>query len=607
MRVSDLRIGVKLGAAFFAVVLLTTVLGVIALVQMSRINSNAEAIATNLLPSVEQTGDLRVLFNRMRRSEAGMVTARSLVEVKAFSEQVALRAKDIEQVEKTYEPLINDPKEREIYDTYKKRKAEYAVLQAKLVEIANGVDFTSAETLELTGDALSMVYAGESEGAFVAVAETLGQMQALNSENARKASEEARQVFNMARISLLATLAVCVVLAALLGVGITRAVTRPAHHAVRAARAIAEGDLTTDVPAGGKDEMGQLLTALTHMRDNLARVVSGVRSNAEGVASASSQIASGNNDLSARTEQQASALEETAASMEELGSTVKQNADNARTANQLAVNASTVAVQGGDVVAEVVETMKGINESSNKIADIISVIDGIAFQTNILALNAAVEAARAGEQGRGFAVVASEVRSLAGRSAEAAKEIKSLITASVERVEQGTLLVDKAGTTMTEVVASIRRVTDIMGEISAASSEQSAGVGQVGEAVTQMDQATQQNAALVEEMAAAASALNAQAGELVNAVAVFKLDASQYTSAARPATAPMAVPAPARAAPAVAASKPAAAAVKTKPLASLGAPKRPAAAAASAPAASKPAAQPSAPAKGGSDDDWESF
>ncbi|MBX9834278.1 MAG: MCP four helix bundle domain-containing protein, partial [Burkholderiaceae bacterium] len=457
MKVSDLRIGVKLGAGFLAVVLLTTVLGVIALVQMSRIHGNAEEIATNLLPSVEKTGDLRVLYNRMRRSEAGMVTSRSLIEVKAFSEQAGLRAKDIAQLETTYEPLINSTEEQEIYKNYKLRKAEYAALQAKLVEIANGVDFTTAETLELTGDALVMVYAGESETAFVAVAETLGQMQKLNAENALKGSDEAKQVFNVARISLLVTLAVCVVLAALLGVGITRAVTRPAQHAVSAARAIAEGDLAAEIPPGGKDEMGQLLNALRDMRDNLARVVSGVRSNAEGVASASSQIASGNNDLSARTEQQASALEETAASMEELGSTVRQNADNARQANQLAVSASTVAVRGGDVVAEVVETMKGINASSNKIADIISVIDGIAFQTNILALNAAVEAARAGEQGRGFAVVASEVRSLAGRSAEAAKEIKTLITASVERVEQGTALVDKAGATMTEVVASIRR------------------------------------------------------------------------------------------------------------------------------------------------------
>ncbi|MBK6387106.1 MAG: chemotaxis protein [Rhodoferax sp.] len=263
--------------------------------------------------------------------------------------------------------------------------------------------------------------------------------------------------------------------------------------------------------------------ALKAALERMQTAVSSVRASASGMEVASAEIAQGNHDLSARTEQQASALEETAASMEELSATVKQNADSARQANQLAMSASTVAVKGGEVVGQVVETMKGINDSSRKIADIISVIDGIAFQTNILALNAAVEAARAGEQGRGFAVVASEVRSLAGRSAEAAKEIKALIGASVERVEQGTTLVDQAGVTMTEVVSSIRRVTDLMGEISAASNEQSSGVSQVGEAVTQMDQATQQNAALVEEMAAAASSLKSQAQELVATVAVFKL------------------------------------------------------------------------------------
>ncbi|WP_395455237.1 methyl-accepting chemotaxis protein [Acidovorax delafieldii] len=611
MKISDLRIGVKLAAGFLAVVLLTALLGAIALVQMSRIHANAEEIATNLLPSVTQTGELRVLLNRMRRAEAGMVTARSAAEVKAFAEQVAQRHKDLTRVEAIYEPLIDMPKEREVFNAYKARKAAYVALQDKLADIAKGVDFSTAETMELTADALSMLYAGESESAFVATAETLGELQKINADAALKANEEAMTVFNAARIWVLGTLALCMALAAVLGVAITRAVTRPAHHAVLAARAIADGDLATEVPPGGKDEMGQLLNALGDMRANLARVVSGVRSNAEGVASASAQIASGNNDLSARTEQQASALEETAASMEELGSTVRQNADNARAANQLAVSASTVAVQGGDVVAEVVETMKGINASSNKIADIISVIDGIAFQTNILALNAAVEAARAGEQGRGFAVVAGEVRNLAGRSAEAAKEIKALITASVERVEQGTALVDKAGATMTEVVSAIRRVTDIMGEISAASSEQSAGVGQVGEAVTQMDQATQQNAALVEEMAAAASALNAQAGELVNAVAVFKLDASSTNSSysqnrhtAAPARTPIA--APSYKAPARSTSLGKSAKTGSKPAASLAAPK------ASSPAAS-PAAKPAAPSPApapkaaGSDDDWESF
>ncbi|MDZ7921957.1 methyl-accepting chemotaxis protein [Rhodoferax sp.] len=286
---------------------------------------------------------------------------------------------------------------------------------------------------------------------------------------------------------------------------------------------VRDGDFTRAVADRRRDEFSPVMAALGEMQTALASVVANVRSNAESVSTASAEIAQGNHDLSARTESQASALEETAASMEELSSTVKQNADNARQANQLAQSASTVAVKGGEVVAQVVDTMKGINDSSRKIADIISVIDGIAFQTNILALNAAVEAARAGEQGRGFAVVASEVRSLAGRSAEAAKEIKGLINASVERVEQGTVLVDQAGATMTEVVGSIRRVTDIMGEISAASAEQSAGVAQVGEAVTQMDQATQQNAALVEQMAAAASSLKSQAHDLVGTVAVFKL------------------------------------------------------------------------------------
>ena len=284
-----------------------------------------------------------------------------------------------------------------------------------------------------------------------------------------------------------------------------------------------EADLRTRLVVQGHDELATIGNGFNQFIAKIHNVLGQVRSSADGVALASAEIAQGNNDLSARTEHQASALEETAASMEELNATVQQNASNAQQANLLAKGASTVAVQGGEVVEQVVDTMKGISEASRRISDIIAVIDGIAFQTNILALNAAVEAARAGEQGRGFAVVASEVRSLAGRSAEAAKEIKALITTSVERVELGTALVDKAGATMMEVVSSIRKVTDLMGEISAASSEQSAGVAQVGEAVTSMDQTTQQNAALVEEMAAAASSLKNQADELVQVVGVFKL------------------------------------------------------------------------------------
>ena len=305
-------------------------------------------------------------------------------------------------------------------------------------------------------------------------------------------------------------------------------------YACAVAGHIAGGDLSKTVSTHDAGPQS-LLGHLSAMQDKLRVVVQDIRGGVESINTGVGEIAQGNQDLSNRTESQASALEETAASMEELSSTVKQNADNARQANQLAMSASTVAVQGGEVVAQVVDTMKGINEASRKISDIISVIDGIAFQTNILALNAAVEAARAGEQGRGFAVVASEVRSLAGRSAEAAKEIKILINNSVERVAQGTTLVDQAGTTMTEVVTSIKRVTDIMGEISAASSEQSQGVSQVGEAVTQMDQVTQQNAALVEEMAAAASSLRNQAQELVQTVAVFKLAPGQEGAYSVPA------------------------------------------------------------------------
>jgi len=336
---------------------------------------------------------------------------------------------------------------------------------------------------------------------------------------------EAKSARLMVLISITLGGAALVVLTLVISRSITSQLGMEPADAARLAHKIAGGDLTHNFTNVAKDD-GSVASALNDMLATLKSIVSNVRQGSESVATASAEIAQGNNDLSARTEQQASALEETAASMEELGATVKQNADSARTANQLATNASSVAVQGGDVVSQVVETMKGINESSRKISDIISVIDGIAFQTNILALNAAVEAARAGEQGRGFAVVASEVRSLAGRSAEAAKEIKMLINASVERVEQGTALVDKAGVTMTEVVSAIRRVTDIVGEISAASSEQSDGVAQVGEAVTQMDQATQQNAALVEEMAAAATSLKSQAQELVQTVAVFKLGAN---------------------------------------------------------------------------------
>ena len=427
--------------------------------------------------------------------------------------------------------------------------------------------------------------------------------------NQRAQTDEADAVSQIASSTtlMLGILAVSVAVCLAASLLIIRSILNPLNEAVRVVKTFAAGNLRVQFDARGYDEFAQLLSALQEMQGSLVKLVSTVRSGAEGVAIASAEIAQGNHDLSGRTESQASALEQTAASMEELGSTVRLNADNARQANQLSLNASTVAIRGGDVVAQVVDTMKGINDSSRKISDIISVIDGIAFQTNILALNAAVEAARAGEQGRGFAVVASEVRSLAGRSSEAAREIKTLINASVERVEKGSALVDQAGVTMTEVVSSIRRVTDIMGEISAASSEQSSGVAQVGEAITQMDQATQQNAALVEEMAAAAMSLKSQSQELVNTVAMFGVDSGTARSAVRQAMAPAPRALPQNRTPAqLQQGRTGSGTVRSpavsKPLAlNTSTPRAPVAAASTAPAYA------SSSASASTDKDWESF
>jgi methyl-accepting chemotaxis protein len=353
----------------------------------------------------------------------------------------------------------------------------------------------------------------------------------LQKAKSKKDEEAAAATYRSALMLMLVITGAAIALGGLIAWFSTRSITRPIDQAVRVAQTVAGGDLTSHIEVRSSDETGQLLQALKDMNDNLVRIVGQVRMGTDTIATASAQIANGNMDLSSRTEQQASSLEETASSMEELTSTVKQNADNARQANGLATSASDVAERGGAVVSKVVETMSSINESAKKIVDIISVIDGIAFQTNILALNAAVEAARAGEQGRGFAVVASEVRSLAQRSAGAAKEIKALISDSVEKVDAGAKLVDQAGATMTEIVESVKRVTDIMGEITAASQEQTAGIEQINQAITQMDDVTQQNASLVEEAAAAAQSLQEQAGNLAQVVSVFKMERSTSTAA----------------------------------------------------------------------------
>jgi methyl-accepting chemotaxis protein len=515
MNFSNLKLSFKLGIVFLFLVVVSALSGGFTILQLSKINGNTEEMAGRWLPSIQQIGDMQLQLNVMRRAELQHVMG-------VTSEEKAPQLARIKGSQKRLGDLGGALAASLTADTEKLALADYTKVVARYYD-AN----TKLMALSDIGPAEAMASMeflnGESLAAFDTVFKAMDALMALNQQGVAQAQLGAKSTYVTSRSAVVVMLLLSVALAAGLGLWITRQITRPIAFAVRAAEQYAGGDLTLELHAKGTDEPAQLLNAMEAMRTSLAGVVANVRQGSEGVATASSEIAQGNHDLSARTEHQASSLEETAASMEELGATVKQNADSARQANQLAMSASTVAIRGGAVVGKVVETMKGINESSRKISDIISVIDGIAFQTNILALNAAVEAARAGEQGRGFAVVASEVRSLAGRSADAAKEIKSLIGVSVDRVEQGSLLVDQAGTTMAEVVSSIRRVTDIMGEISAASSEQSMGVAQVGEAVTQMDRATQQNAALVEQMAAAASSLKSQAQDLVRTVAVFKI------------------------------------------------------------------------------------
>ncbi|HYD93965.1 MAG TPA: methyl-accepting chemotaxis protein [Noviherbaspirillum sp.] len=364
---------------------------------------------------------------------------------------------------------------------------------------------------------------GPMEKMFEPVRRGINDLIQLQQDVAKREFEESQETYLLVRNSCIAGLLVGLLFAAAVGYWLLRAISRPLEQAITIADGIASGDLTQSFPRASKDEMGRLLSALKNMNDSLVRIVVQVRSGTDTIATASSQIAAGNHDLSSRTEEQASSLEETASSMEELTSTVKQNADNAHQANSLAVSASDVAGKGGTVVSEVVHTMEAINDSSKKIVDIIAVIDGIAFQTNILALNAAVEAARAGEQGRGFAVVAGEVRTLAQRSANAAKEIKTLIQDSVEKIGTGARLVDQAGVTMQEIVDSVKRVSDIVSEITAASREQTAGIEQINQAIAQMDQVTQQNASLVEEAAAASESMQNEAKKLAETVDVFKV------------------------------------------------------------------------------------
>ncbi|MFL9877650.1 methyl-accepting chemotaxis protein [Herbaspirillum rhizosphaerae] len=509
----DLKIATKLIAAFLSIIVLIAGLGFFSIVQLDKVNTASADIVTNWLPGIRVLGKIKFFMARVRSFELQHILA---IDPKDGDDVLSKLNRDMDVLakqRKEYEAINTDPQRQAIYADITKAINNFLTVHANIIELSR--QNKKAEAMALLQGASTEFYRQ--------MIANVDKLIDVTNAGADASSSKADDIYAGSRMLIFGILGLSIVAALVLAVWISRIISRPLTDAVKVARRVAEGDLTADIRQDSADETGQLLGALKLMNDNLLNIVGQVREGTDTIATASNQIASGNMDLSSRTEHQAGSLEETASAMEELTSTVKQNADNARQANQLAVSASEVAIQGGNVVAQVVNTMSSINASSKKIVDIISVIDGIAFQTNILALNAAVEAARAGEQGRGFAVVASEVRSLAQRSSAAAKEIKDLIDDSVAKVEIGSKLVEQAGTTMHDVVNSVQRVTDIVGEISSASHEQSVGIDEINRAITLMDEVTQQNAALVEEAAAAAQSLQVQANTLSQTVGVFKL------------------------------------------------------------------------------------
>jgi len=488
---------------------------VVGLIQASRIFGGTRELGDNWLPSVEALGKVESLANDVRRVSLRAVMSTDPADKKTLD---ARRDQDLSKLDAAfadYAKLVSSPEEQALFGNIKAAWAHYLDVDSKVMQLAAAGDAGLAQARALVG--------GESSTAFAAAMGLIGDDIRLNHDGAMAEVVNAGSSYQSAMLLTAVLVVAALVLGVVIAVLITRSITLPIRRSVEIAETVARGDLTARIEVSGTDETAQLLGALQNMNSRLVDVVGRVLSSSESIATGSAQIAAGNTDLSQRTEEQAASLEETAASMEELTATVKQNAENARQGNALATNASEIAARGGAVVDRVVETMQEISTSSAQVAQIITVIEGIAFQTNILALNAAVEAARAGEQGRGFAVVAGEVRTLAQRSAAASKEIKDLINASVASVGSGSALVDEAGRTMREVVQSVRRVTDLMGEISAASGEQQTGIEQVNQAVVQMDEVTQQNAALVEQASAAAQSMAAQSQGLREVVSIFRL------------------------------------------------------------------------------------
>ena len=516
MKFSDWKIGTRLGVGFAVILALLALIVGIGLVQLAVVGKSAKMMAAEELPKERLAREWlsNVKQNGIRTYAALMVQDNGMFAM--YQKQIAETLKVNAELSRQLEGSISRPEAR----------VKFLEIGEKYKAFANSRDTLLALREQGTLDAAAMERRIQAEflPARQAYFAAMDDFVDFEREVIDAAALDIQKVKDSSSILFLVLGVIALVSGILSAWRLSLSITRPIAEAVRLAETVADGDLTATVNADSRDEIGQLLQALKTMNGNLSRIVADVRHGTESIATSAGEIATGNLDLSSRTEEQASSLEETASAMEELTSTVKQNADNAKQASQLAAAASTVAVQGGEVVNQVIGTMSTINASSKRIADIISVIDGIAFQTNILALNAAVEAARAGEQGRGFAVVASEVRNLAQRSANAAKEINNLITDSVANVEAGSKLVEQAGVTINQIMESVRHVTDIVSEISAASMEQSTGIEQINQAVMQMDEVTQQNAALVEEAAAASQAMQDQSGRLAQLVQVFKIN-----------------------------------------------------------------------------------
>jgi methyl-accepting chemotaxis protein len=520
MKFTDLKIATRLSIGFGGVLLLLTLIVGVGMIRLSNLNDSVQLLVTDRIPKLNIANAWVIQLSESARHMRNMLIVTDDKEIKKEIEKVyenkKLRQEYMEQLEK----ICIGSEGKALLQTTIDAGAPYVAHEDEYLKLIAAGDLSTAKDVLLEKTRPEQLV-------YIAAIDKFIDFQ----KQAVAKLGEAAEDQNKGARTLIMSLGLLAILLGSIGAwiiarGLVKQLGGEPNDAAEIAGRIADGDLTVTVNTKA-DDHSSLMFAMKTMRDNLINIVSQVRIGTDTIATASSEIASGNLDLSSRTEQQAASLEETASSMEEMTSTVKQNADNARQANQLAVSASEVAVKGGAVVSQMVGTMGAINESSKKIVDIIGVIDGIAFQTNILALNAAVEAARAGEQGRGFAVVAAEVRNLAQRSAGAAKEIKALIGDSVEKVDAGARLVDQAGATMDEVVASVRRVTDIIGEITAASHEQSSGIEQINLAITQMDEVTQQNAALVEEAAAAAGSLQDQAENLVKTVSVFKVERTQ--------------------------------------------------------------------------------